>query len=73
MYFNQSHKFHHLKNKILPISFNLPQPQQFTFHHFNTRANLQCSKPLQQNLGPSFPYFLKHPPPLPFIIIRNHT
>lgn len=51
MYFNQSDKFEQLKKKILGISFNLPEGEEFTFHDLNSRANVQCSKAVQQNVG----------------------
>lgn len=60
MYFNQSDKFEQLKKKILGISFNLPEGEEFTFHDLNSRANVQCSKAVQQNVGRWFAYFVKH-------------
>ena len=69
MYFNQSDKFEQLKKKILGISFNLPEGEEFTFHDLNSRANVQCSKAVQQNVGRWFAYFVKHAPRVPFIII----
>ena len=62
MYFNQSDKFEQLKKKILGISFNLPEGEEFTFHDLNSRANVQCSKAVQQNVGR-----------VPFIIIGKDT
>ena len=38
MYFNQSDKFEQLKKKILGISFNLPEGEEFTFHDLNSRG-----------------------------------
>ncbi len=73
MYFNQSDKFEQLKKKILGISFNLPEGEEFTFHDLNSRANVQCSKAVQQNVGRWFAYFVKHAPRVPFIIIGKNT
>ncbi|HHD6772266.1 TPA: single-stranded DNA-binding protein [Staphylococcus aureus] len=73
MYFNQSDKFEQLKKKILGISFNLPEGEEFTFHDLNSRANVQCSKAVQQNVGRWFAYFVKHAPRVPFIIIGKDT
>ncbi|EOA8995967.1 cassette chromosome ssDNA-binding protein [Staphylococcus epidermidis] len=73
MYFNQSDKFEQLKKKILGISFNLPEGEEFTFHDLNSRANVQCSKAVQQNVGRWFAYFVKHAPRVPFVIIGKNT
>ncbi|HDY9465762.1 cassette chromosome ssDNA-binding protein [Staphylococcus argenteus] len=73
MYFNQSDRFEQLKKKILGISFNLPEGEEFTFHDLNSRANVQCSKAVQQNVGRWFAYFVKQAPRVPFIIIGKDT
>lgn len=73
MYFNQSDKFEQLKKKILGISFNLPEGEEFTFHDLNSRANVQWSKAVQQNVGRWFAYFVKHAPRVPFVIIGKNT
>ncbi|WP_426443747.1 cassette chromosome ssDNA-binding protein [Staphylococcus xylosus] len=73
MYNNQSDKFEQLKKKILGIAFNLPEGEEFTFHDLNSRANVTCSKEIQQNVGRWFAYFVKHAPRVPFIIIGKNT
>ncbi|MUN94913.1 MULTISPECIES: cassette chromosome ssDNA-binding protein [Staphylococcus] len=73
MSYNQLSKFEQLKKKILGIAFNLPEGKEFTFHDLNSRANVQCSKAVQQNVGRWFAYFVKHAPRVPFIIIGKNT
>ena len=62
-----------IKNRILGISINLPEGQTFTFHDLNRRANVSCSKAVQQNVGRWFAYFVKHAPNVPFIVIGKDT
>ena len=73
MYFNQSDKFEQLKKKILGISFNLPEGEEFTFHDLNSRANVQCSKAVQQNVGRGVAFFVHQAPRVLFIIIGKDT
>lgn len=69
MTYNQKDDFKELKRRILGIVFDLPEGQTFTFHDLNSRANVQCSKAVQQNVGRWFAYFVKHAPRIPFVII----
>lgn len=70
---NQEDDFKQLKRRILGIAFGLPEGQTFTFHNLNRRANIPCSKAVQQNVGRWFAYFVKHAPRVPFIIIGKNT
>lgn len=70
---NQEDDFKQLKRRILGIAFGLPEGQTFTFHNLNRRANVPCSKAVQQNVGRWFAYFVKHAPRVPFIIIGKNT
>ena len=72
MTYNQKDDFKELKRRILGIVFDLPG-QTFTFHDLNSRANVQCSKAVQQNVGRWFAYFVKHAPRIPFVIIGKNT
>ncbi|HDG1733612.1 TPA: DUF1413 domain-containing protein, partial [Staphylococcus aureus] len=51
MTYEQEDDFKLLKRRILGIGFVLPEGQVFTFHDLNRRANVQCSKAVQQNVG----------------------
>ncbi|MRW57627.1 cassette chromosome ssDNA-binding protein [Staphylococcus aureus] len=73
MTYNQKDDFKELKRRILGIVFDLPEGQTFTFHDLNSRANVQCSKAVQQNVGRWFAYFVKHAPRVPFVIIGKNT
>lgn len=73
MAYYQEDDFKNLKKRTLGIAFNLPTGQTFTFHDLNSRANVQCSKAVQQNVGRWFAYFVKHAPRVPFIIIGKNT
>lgn len=73
MTYEQKDDFKKLKNRILGISINLPEGQTFTFHDLNRRANVPCSKAVQQNVGRWFAYFVKHAPRIPFVIIGKNT
>ena len=73
MTYNQKDDFKELKRRILGIVFDLPEGQTFTFHYLNSRANVQCSKAVQQNVGRWFAYFVKHAPRVPFVIIGKNT
>lgn len=59
MTYEQEDDFKLLKRRILGIGFVLPEGQVFTFHDLNRRANVQCSKAVQQNVGRWFAYFVK--------------
>ena len=72
MSYKQEDDFTKLKNRILGISFNVPVGK-FTFHDLNRRANVPCSKAVQQNVGRWFAHFVKHAPRVPFIIIGKNT
>ena len=73
MSYKQEDDFITLKNRTLGIAFNTSEGQTFTFHDLNSRANVQCSKAVQQNVGRWFAYFVKHAPRVPFIIIGKNT
>ncbi|MCG2001811.1 single-stranded DNA-binding protein [Staphylococcus epidermidis] len=73
MSYKQEDDFITLKNRTLGIAFNISEGQTFTFHYLNSRANVQCSKAVQQNVGRWFAYFVKHAPRVPFIIIGKDT
>lgn len=73
MTYEQEDDFKLLKRRILGIGFVLPEGQVFTFHDLNRRANVQCSKAVQQNVGRWFAYFVKHAPNVPFIVIGKDT
>ncbi|HDE8427075.1 MULTISPECIES: cassette chromosome ssDNA-binding protein [Staphylococcus] len=73
MPYKQEDDFKMLKNRTLGIAFNTSEGQTFTFHDLNSRANVQCSKAVQQNVGRWFAYFVKHAPRVPFIIIGKDT
>lgn len=73
MTYEQEDDFKLLKRRILGIGFVLPEGQVFTFHDLNRRANVQCSKAVQQNVGRWFAYFVKHAPRVPFVIIGKNT
>ncbi|MCM5673475.1 cassette chromosome ssDNA-binding protein [Staphylococcus hominis] len=73
MSYKQEDDFTKLKNRILGISFNVPVGGKFTFHDLNRRANVPCSKAVQQNVGRWFAHFVKHAPRVPFIIISKNT
>ncbi|HDA1956886.1 TPA: single-stranded DNA-binding protein [Staphylococcus aureus] len=73
MTYNQKDDFKELKRRILGIVFDLPEGQTFIFHDLNSRANVQCSKAVQQNVGRWFAYFVKHAPRIPFVIIGKNT
>ncbi len=73
MTYEQEDDFKLLKRRILGIGFVLPEGQVFTFHDLNRRANVQCSKAVQQNVGRWFAYFVKNAPSVPFIIIGKNT
>ena len=73
MTYEQEDDFKLLKRRILGIGFGLPEGQIFTFHDLNRRANVQCSKAVQQNVGRWFAYFVKQAPRVPFIIIGKDT
>ena len=73
MTYNQKDDLKELKRRILGIVFDLPEGKTFTFHDLNSRANVQCSKAVQQNVGRWFAYFVKHAPRVPFVIIGKNT
>ena len=73
MTYEQEDDFKLLKRRILGIGFGLPEGQTFTFHDLNRRANVQCSKAVQQNVGRWFAYFVKYALSVPFIIIGKNT
>jgi hypothetical protein len=73
MSYKQEDDFITLKNRTLGIAFNISEGQTFTFHDLNSRANVQCSKAVQQNVGRWFAYFVKHAPRVSFILIGKDT
>ncbi|TGE17880.1 cassette chromosome ssDNA-binding protein [Staphylococcus petrasii] len=73
MSYKQEDDFKQLKDRILGIAFNVPVGGTFTFHNLNSRANVSCSKAVQQNVGRWFAYFVKHAPNVPFIVIGKDT